>query len=117
MGAPLAAPCLVQGSLCPWGPVSGNGRHSQELWRGQPYLEAVLEFPTDEVESHGVDAGVEGGHVDPEVIHHQEETEAGGERRAWACWMVTERRTEGGFPNCLAWEPTSTGGQGLTAQR
>lgn len=85
------------------GMVPGNGRHVQELWRGQPYLEAVLEFPADEVECHRVDAGVEGGHVDPEVIHHQEETEAGGERRGWACWKLTERRTEGEFPNCLAW--------------
>lgn len=67
-----ASGCTVPGpwGLVPLGPASGNSHHSQELWRGQPYLEAVLEFPADEVESHRVDAGVEGGHVDPEVIHH-----------------------------------------------
>lgn len=61
--------------------MSGNGHCSQELWRDQSYLEAVLEFPADKVESHRVDAGVEGGHIDPEVIHHKEETKARGERR------------------------------------
>lgn len=75
--------------------------------RSQPYLEAVLEFPADEVESHGVDAGVEGGHVDPEIIHHEEETETRGERRGWE---LAEGTPEGGFPSYLAWEPASMGG-------
>jgi len=64
--------CTTPGpwELVPLGPVSGTGHHNQELRRGQPYLEAVLEFPADKVESHRVDAGVEGSHIDPEVIHH-----------------------------------------------
>lgn len=100
------------------GPVSGHAPcvKLQPKWavstargsRSQPYLEAVLEFPADEVEGHRVDAGVEGGHVDPKVIHHEEETETRGERRGWE---LAEGTPEGGFPSCLAWEPASMGDQ------
>jgi len=57
----------------------------QSLWQWEyhPYLEAVLEFSADKVESHRIDAGVERGHVDPKVIHDEEETVVRGERRGW----------------------------------
>lgn len=40
------------------------------------YLKAVFKLLADKVQGNGIDAGVEGGHVDPNVIHHQQE--AGG---------------------------------------
>lgn len=82
---------------------SGPGDCSQELWRDRSYLEAVLEFPADKVQSHGVDAGVEGGHVDPEIIHHQEETGVGRERTDVSGAHGGQRE----FPNCLAWDAVS----------
>lgn len=54
-------------------------------WRYYPYLEAVLEFSADKVESHRVDAGVERGHVDPKVIHDEEETAKRREKGLVAC--------------------------------
>lgn len=38
-----------------------------------PYLETIFELLTDKVESHRVDARVEGGHVDADVINHKKE--------------------------------------------
>lgn len=38
------------------------------------YLEAVFELLGDEVEDYGIDAGVDGRHVDAEVVEHQQET-------------------------------------------
>lgn len=38
------------------------------------YLKAVLKFPANKIESHGVDAGIERSHVDAKVIHNQKET-------------------------------------------
>lgn len=40
------------------------------------YLETILEFLANKVECHRIDAGVEGGHVDTDVIHHQQKTNA-----------------------------------------
>lgn len=39
------------------------------------YLEAVFKLLGDEVEDYGIDAGVDGCHVDAEVVEHQQETE------------------------------------------
>lgn len=38
------------------------------------YPEAVLEALADHVEGDGVDAGVDGCHVDANVVQHQKET-------------------------------------------
>lgn len=38
------------------------------------YLEAVFELLGDKVEDYGIDAGVDGCHVDAEVVEHQQET-------------------------------------------
>ncbi len=40
------------------------------------YLEAVFELLGDKVEDYGIDAGVDGSHVDAEVVEHQQETAA-----------------------------------------
>lgn len=37
------------------------------------YLKAVFELLADKVQGNGIDAGIEGSHVDPNVIHHQQE--------------------------------------------
>jgi len=37
------------------------------------YLEAVFELLGDKEEDDGVDAGVDGRHVDAEVVEHQQE--------------------------------------------
>lgn len=37
------------------------------------YLEAVFELLGDEEEDYGIDAGVDGRHVDAEVVEHQQE--------------------------------------------
>lgn len=37
------------------------------------YLKAVFKLLADKVQGNGIDAGVEGSHVDPNVIHHQQE--------------------------------------------
>lgn len=39
----------------------------------QTGLEAVFELLGDEVEDDGIDAGVDGRHVDAEVVEHQQE--------------------------------------------
>lgn len=36
----------------------------------ESYLKAVFELPTDKVEGNGVNAGVQGSHVDADVIHY-----------------------------------------------
>lgn len=42
------------------------------------YLEAVIELLGDEEEDDGIDAGVDGGHVDAEVVEHQQEAATTG---------------------------------------
>lgn len=41
---------------------------------GVTYLEAVLKLLADKVEDDGVYAGVDGGHVDAQIVQHQQET-------------------------------------------
>lgn len=38
------------------------------------YLEAVFEFLGHKEEDYGIDAGVDGGHVDADVVEDQQET-------------------------------------------
>lgn len=38
------------------------------------YLEAVFELLGDKEEDYGIDAGVDGRHVDAEVVENQQET-------------------------------------------
>lgn len=45
-----------------------------------PYLETIFELLTDKVESHRVDAWVEGGHVDADVVHHKKKASNGVNR-------------------------------------
>lgn len=45
------------------------------------YLKAVFKLLADKVQGNRIDAGVEGSHVDPNVIHHQQEAGHGKAER------------------------------------
>lgn len=56
------------------------------------YLEAVFELLGDEEEDYGIDAGVDGRHVDAEVVEHQQEAATTEEERTASVeedWEVT----------------------------
>ena len=56
------------------------------------YLEAVFELLGDEEEDYGIDAGVDGCHVDAEVVEHQQEAATTEEERIASVeedWEVT----------------------------
>lgn len=46
---------------------------SNAMQESFPYLETIFELLTDKVESHRVDARVEGGHIDADVVNHKKE--------------------------------------------
>lgn len=56
------------------------------------YLEAVFELLGDEVEDDGIDAGVDGRHVDAEVVEHQQEAATTEEEHA--TFKMSARKSE-----------------------
>lgn len=59
---------------------------SNAMQESFPYLETIFELLTDKVESHRVDARVEGGHIDADVVNHKKE----------ACNVDRDNRGKGG---------------------